>query len=203
MISTGIFVSKFLKLAATWHPLKSSVSHRLFETTAQRIAASQTAVQRKHTSRLARHLKLSVLAGLTASGQEKRQQAVSQHMLTLLPPYLCMRHGSATMATFPLIMQRACRTDNLQMKPTGAGSTPRSMQWPCAKFLSSMTECFITVQGSIFYRLVLLVAVRKRTVFQLCSNTAYATLHVLQAASSAQACETLHLHSGVLILILL
>ncbi|KAL3142045.1 hypothetical protein ABBQ32_004677 [Trebouxia sp. C0010 RCD-2024] len=52
--------------------------NRLFETTAQRITASQTAVQRKQTSRLARHLKLSILAGLTASGKEKRQQADNQ-----------------------------------------------------------------------------------------------------------------------------
>ena len=81
-------------------PDKSSLSHRLFETTAQRIAASQTAVQRKQTSRLARHLKLSVLAGLTASGQEKRQQAVSHTAhVDFFPPCVCMRHLSATMAS--------------------------------------------------------------------------------------------------------
>lgn len=52
--------------------------NRLFETTASKIAASQTATQRKQTGRLARHLKLSVLAGLTAAGKEKRQQADRQ-----------------------------------------------------------------------------------------------------------------------------
>lgn len=45
--------------------------------TAQKIAASQTATQRKHTGRLARHFKLSVLAGLSAGTREKRLQAVS------------------------------------------------------------------------------------------------------------------------------
>ena len=44
--------------------------------TAQKLAASQTATQRKNTGRLARHFKLSVLASMTASGKEKRQQAV-------------------------------------------------------------------------------------------------------------------------------
>ncbi|DBB11107.1 hypothetical protein WJX82_008515 [Trebouxia sp. C0006] len=52
--------------------------NRLFETTAQKIAASQTATQRKHTGRLARHFKLSVLAGLSAGTKEKRLQADRQ-----------------------------------------------------------------------------------------------------------------------------
>ncbi len=49
--------------------------------TAQKIAASQTATQRKHTGRLARHFKLSVLAGLSAGSKEKRLQAVSANAL--------------------------------------------------------------------------------------------------------------------------
>lgn len=52
--------------------------NRLFEMTAQKIANSQTATQRKHTGRLARHFKLSVLAGLTAGSKEKALQADKQ-----------------------------------------------------------------------------------------------------------------------------
>lgn len=52
--------------------------NRLFEVTAQKLAASQTATQRKNAGRLARHFKLSVLASMTASGKEKRQQADRQ-----------------------------------------------------------------------------------------------------------------------------
>ena len=65
------------------------MSCRLFEKTAQKIAASQTAVQRKETGRLTRHLKLSLLGSLTAAGKEKRAQAVSHIPLHAESTALC------------------------------------------------------------------------------------------------------------------
>ena len=68
--------------------------------TAQKIAASQTATQRKHTGRLARHFKLSVLAGLSAGTKEKRLQAVSANA----PFWICSKARGS-----PFWLQIHCR----------------------------------------------------------------------------------------------
>ena len=70
-------------------------SCRLFEATAQKIAANQTAVQRKQTGQLTKHFKLSLLGGLSAAGKKKREQSVSRSaavlnlMKTVCCPYAC------------------------------------------------------------------------------------------------------------------